>query len=763
MESLNSNGSPPPLTPPEQDDQFFFQTEESAFSYEDQPEVKIYLISHAKGDPNYYKRLGFYCALDTVQDPNDKFLELLEEQKNFIHERRSGLERYYFAKEERYGKRVREAENKINDEKVKLIGHVAELTSYNSKAQQFEQEVCDEEKALTEAMTALGKRKENLIEDAIMAIRRQMEALIENYQKVYADRYKINERTFEDNRPALEIKVEKFKQLRAAAENQWNRIVQKMLGLQLDGVNPFIARWLFYLGIGIATVCGAYFFSIFALSKELNDENISFFFLSGLLFFIQNLFPSDLGIGWRFFYLFAGLASLILIISGISFFCWKLLGKANLPEANTTSTSEQKFDFEAGAEGKLALELQARSTNFYQFWLQVIPIVVIAGIALFVVFLGLQFQNENSAEALRRLDISLTGATIGALLTLMVAGISYLYIIKIVELRADNDEGPQPGYYINIELIITALFFVGATFSLFLLQAKENQQIILIEYLALVLSNGFLLGYALRIKGLFSTQRFLENRILTLSNAIRDNSRPRTLNFTSQEDRNFRKAYFKIQKELFHLMLLKTQLGNTALGGQNANKDVQKALKKRGWRWWQRPFNLRRQRPVIADARLADADLLTEWEARLYPENHAEIREITEKLKRARARFQETAEQITLLKEERTPYCTALKDNIRRLEDSLDGIKRAWEKILFHKARELTALHTLSDSIQADIREGYNLGVWFRSEVGPSPGPGNGNGNGGFDAVAEIITPVDPEPTEPISGDHNEQPNTFDK
>lgn len=741
MPNLNLSESPPPVTISPNGETSFFQPEHPS-SNEESGEVKIYLVNHAQGDSNYYKRLGFYCALDTVQNPNAKFLDLLSEQKDFIKERRAGVQLYYFAKEERYNQRIEDTKLKISDEKVKLLGHVSELSETILELNQQEQEVSTLEEALSESIVILGKRKETLISDATHAVRNQMKELIENYRKVYEDRYSINERTYQDNRPALEIKVEKFRQLREVSENQWGRIVQIMQGLRLDGVNPFLARWLFVLGLGIATVCGAYFFSIFTLSKGLNDENVTFFLLSSLQNFIEHLFLPGTSIGGQFAILFGCLSALIILITAIAFWCWKLLGKFE-PASAAASKADQRISFEANEEVKISLEFTTRSGNFYQFWLQVIPIIIITGIVLITVFLGLSNSPSTDGDILKKLDISLTGATIGALLTLMFAGISFLYIIKVVEPRAENRSENPNVYLNNIELFITALIFAVTTFSLFGLESGGNHQAILFEYVALVLSNGFLLGYALRLKGLFSSLGFLERKILMLTNAIRDNSRPRPLNFTSKEDQVFRKEYFRLQKELFHLMLLKTQLGNTAFGGNNANKTRQKESK-----WWKAIRKKSTDSNSVEDTLIEEIAVLADWEARLFPENHAVIQEMTGKLKRARAKRQEISDRVNMLKEGCTPYCDALKDNIRRLEDSLDATKRELEKILFNKARDFTALHILSDTIQADIREGFNLGMWFRSEVGPGDPPNGYYGNVDFEVIANKF----PEPKYPITG-----------
>jgi hypothetical protein len=219
----------------------------------------------------------------------------------------------------------------------------------------------------------------------------------------------------------------------------------------------------------------------------------------------------------------------------------------------------------------------------------------------------------------------------------------------------------------------------------------------------------------------------LERKTLALTNSIRDNSRPRPLNLTAKEDRVFRKEYFRLQRELFNLMLLKTQLGNQSLGGQNANKMPKtKPIKSQpAEQTWRRFLFFKKKNKSPSEAMSSNIEEETvplisikDWEIRLYPAETIELEQIGKDLVRARIRNRETKEYMEALKENRSSFCDTIQKQIKRLEDAKRSAKVNYEKVIFQRSHYMRALRQQSDSIQSDIREGFNLGIFFRSKVG---------------------------------------------
>ncbi len=702
------------------------------------PEIRHLFETTELLNSRHYKDLGFNCAFNIVENARQTLLGLLAEQKSQILEQREGLATFFATREKRYAQWISEAEKKIDAEKISLQNHLTEIPELTQKSIDAEKERTSLEQLLAEKIIDFGKRKSLLVAEAIESVRNNLNDITENYRTIYEQRFGINQLTYKDNLPALAIKIEQFKKIKIQVEAQWNRLISKMEYWRFDGINPALANWLFYVGIGVATVCGAYFFSIFVLAKQMNDANITFFVLTGFERFIIDFYP-NWTIGERFLMLMAWLLGLSLLISFLTWGCWKLLAFMDIksiPEATVDQT--QNIQFELSEEPQLSFELKAQSSNFFKFWLQILPIIVVLGIFFFISFLGQDLQSStftNSLSELQKLDISLTGAAIGTLLTLLVAALSYLYIINVIEPRSERVIHEHPNLLMrNIELIIASIIFIISLFLLFFLEKNDKdggkQQSVIFQYCLLIIANGFLLGYSLRLKGLFASINFLERKMLSLTNAIRDNSRPRPINLTAKEDRIFQREYFRQQRELYNLMLIKTQLGNQALGGQNANRIIKTKVPTSNKvpsreKFWRRFLTFSKIKEVVAPA---DSPLekdnvslisIEDWESRLYPAETLELEQIGKDLARARIRSREAKERMEAIKENRSEYCEAIQKRLKSLEDSINRTKIKHENDLYQKALYMRMLRQQRDSIQSDIREGFNLGVFFRSEVEP--------------------------------------------
>lgn len=695
--------------------------------------LTIHLKARTFNDPEYYRRLGFYAALDTVNNPSLNFQKLLKDQETFVEDRRHGVEDYYKHRTIRFEYRIDEFNKKIISEKEKLEKHLKELNGAITKESELKNLVIDLETMLSEEKRALGKRKETMVEESINAVRKQLQLITQNYSQIYKERFAINLQTFNDNTKPLQYKANVFQKLKDSAEENWGRLNDKIKLLGLEGVNPFLANWLYYAGIGVATICGAYFFAIFALQKELNDENVSFFFLTGIWHFIQNILPPHWALGYRFLAISFGFIAFAGLLLFITWYCYRLLKKMQEPTTNkeVLKVKEPNYFIEATNDKNFLFELRSKSDSFYGFLLDLLPFIIVVGVSITVVFLGLQtlpaipLSSVNPHNPLNSLDISITGATIGIILTLMVAGIAYLYQIKVIEPRKEKAGAKNAPFKNNIEFIIAILFFFIGTFSLLLVN-KGDQQLVLIEYVAILLSNGFLLGFALRLKGIFGSLRFLENKIIILVNAVQDNSRPRPLNLTDQEDKVFSKEYFSLLQELFMLSKMKARQGSIGIGAENTPLSIVEKS----------PLPPDRPKPILIkflwrnkNGKVRSSGVATmvdekndieKWEERLYPENYAIIQDLNDKWERLCSEYNSARENTRQLLEENTAYANSLKEHISRYEQAINDTGRVIEKDIFEKSKALTLIHFMGGSIQADIREGFNLGTWFRKEVDPN-------------------------------------------
>jgi len=706
-------------------------------------------------DSRFYNRLGFYCAIDTVDDPNEKFRGLLQSQLDLIKEQKELLLGYFTSREDRYTVRIAEIYQKIRTENQKLEEYLLhKLPEARTEAKEFHDEKIEMEVKFSDRVIKFGMQKVSLIEEAIKSTRANLDSIIENFQKTYEKRFGFNDQALKENKAAIAARTRQYELLRQQSEKQWQRLVKKMEVLGFDGLNPGIGNWLFYVGIAIAMICGSYFFAVFVLSKGISDSSLPFFLLKGAASFIHDFFP-NLSLEWRMLALLGSLLVLSLLVTFIAWLAW--VGLRGLASADGNSTDKKRnkdsdindsvaqFDF--ASERDFTFDLRSKGGDFLRFWLQIMPVLLVLSFIFLVVFLTLEKNTGTPSQFidLDKLDVSLTGSVVGALLTLLFAGLFSIYILKIVEPRAEvEEENRLSPIAQNAEMVVASAFFVIALFLLFFLDNKgtmasaEHPEVIF-TYGILVLANGYLLGFALRIRSIFGTLHFLEKRTIMLAQAIRNAALPLELSMTSKEDKIFKKEYTKIQREIFNLLLLKTQLGNQALGGQNANR-IPKFLRRKliphkpklveeapqplagrlkkyffFWRVKDEPEPTAEVSTQKEEERLLTIE---EWENRLFPDATTEIEQLGKELALARARCREATELVTQLEQDRSEYCNTIHDSVRSFEDSINGFKIELEKAITNKRKELRALARQSDSIQTDIRQGYNLGRWFRGTVG---------------------------------------------
>ncbi|MCO6491788.1 MAG: hypothetical protein J5I98_25460 [Phaeodactylibacter sp.] len=688
---------------------------------EDSPEKilsEIILYENTRFEEKHYKRMGFFSAIGAVDKPQESFRDLLSEQHLLQEQRVSKLKELHFTTDLRLSEKIRTTQQSLDDLKLKWLDHIGEIASFKEKKEEAEKRLLELQKLLHDLHQEIGNKKEKLIDERIQAVRRELEGVIENYQKVYEQRFEINQRTYEDNKQALSLKIKRFENLRDQFQARQAQIAEKINALSLAGINPYVSNFFVAAGFAAAVVAG-YFFSIFALSKNLNDENIPFFLIQGLYSFLTQVFQEQ-AIGIQFLYLAGSFTALIFVLTFISWVCHVFLNSLDWIANNKGKKKEGLFTsnrlvIEAGDSENFAFEAFAESNSFFQFWLQIIPILLITGIILILLFLGIEDDNISN------LDTSLTGTVVGSILTFLMTGIVYLYLIRVVEPRiARHPE--RPFLRNNLELVIISGVFLISTLTLLFIKTEEqvHDPLVIIEFVSIILTAAFLLGYALRFKGLIATANFLDRRINALYDAIRDNSRPRPLNLTAAEDRQFKKEYMKLQKQLLELIRQKNDMIGFLMRGDDRGLFRWKfkvrpgsRLPQKWWKFWRASRTINEwEGPALE---------LTEMEKQLLPKETIMIKEVRSEMAELRSQMVKYEEAILARKEERTSYCTELKEEKAKLLNRIDNYNRHRERIKKVLFDRIDAEINLLEKINNNLKEGFDLGMWYRvNKLGPS-------------------------------------------
>ncbi len=681
-------------------------------------QIVVYEPTHL--NERHYKRLGFFSAIEEITDTQKKFQLLIEEQRQLHEERVAHLKELYFISDLRFQQKIETAVKDLEDSRVKWISHVSESSELAIERAKAKQRLDELEEQLHGVHHAIGEKKERLIEDRILAVRKELEAVIENYQKVYEQRYEINKRTFEDNKDALASKVKRFEALKEQFQERQAHITAKVDKLSLAGINPYVANFLVTAGFAAAIVAG-YFFSIFALSKHLNDENVPFFIIQGSHSFITKIFSGNT-LGAQFFLLTLLLLGLVISLTVIVWLCHIWINRSEKSSHRNTirenDSASNRLVVEVGDADSFSYKTYAESGNFFQFWLQLVPILIITGIVFIILFLG------TGASEIGSLDTSLTGTLVGSLLTFLMAGLVYLYLIRIVEPRIERH--PDKSFLRNnAELVSIIVIFIVSTLAMLFLkqETKEHDSLVIVEFTSVILMAAFLLGYALRFKGLIATANFLERRINALYDAIRDNSRPRPLNLTAAEDKRFKQKYLKLQKQLMELMQQKNDMTSYLLRGDDRGwlrKKLQGsssgAKSKKWWGFWK---SKRTQDENPGDGVVLK---LSDLEKQTFPKETMMAKGLMEAIDEVKQQITTLEEAIKARREERTSYCVVLKDEQAKLNNRIDNYRRARERFRKTLFERVDAETIYWEEIMNYLKEGFDLGMWYRvNGLGPSP------------------------------------------
>lgn len=659
-------------------------------------------------DSNYYKKLGFFSSIERKKKYNKYFRIIIKEHRQNIDKKVGQIENTFFLHDIRSQRKISETKKILEQEKINLVIHESEVQSLFSKKQELEENLLILKKERKQLYEQVGNKKEKLIENRINEVNDEIKQLIKNYKEAYEKRFEINQITYNDNKKALDIKIHRFEKLKKEYEERYEESIKTVNNLRQSGITPFIANFLISVGFS-ATLIAGYFFSIFSLSKMLNDENFPFFIIYGLHSFANGLF-TNVTLGDKFFILFGALCGILLFITLISWLSYLLGNKLNDAAFNNRNKNEDTINrmvFELSNSSGITFEAKSQSSDFFRLWINLLPLFFIIGFIFIFVLLG------ADTSQIEKLDISLTGTTIGVLITLALTPLIFIYISKVIEPRIEKNVKNsnlnfQKG---NIELIIAIVIFITSFFLLLFVNSGPHPVSIAV-FISSIVSTSFLLAYGLRFKGLLSSASFLERRINALYDAIKDNSRPRPINLTSFEDRRFKKEYFDLQKQLYTLIKDKNELSIKVLSGT-------KILSKRNGQNEDSRKRLFFFLPIVRKGETLSE--LNALEERYFPKYKMVLEEINMAIAEKRTEGNSLSLKIMEIKERNSILYRKIVESIKRLNDRLDGLERERIKRVKQKNDLVQRVMDAGELQEIDIREGFNLGIWFReNKIGPT-------------------------------------------
>ena len=253
-----------------------------------------------------------------------------------------------------------------------------------------------------------------------------------------------------------------------------------------------------------------------------------------------------------------------------------------------------------------------------------------------------------------------------------------------------------------------------------------NRFISLLEFAICVLLSSFMLGYGLRYKGLISTTEYLERRLKEFSDAIKDNSRARPLNLMLAEGKQFNKKYLELEEELLNLIIAKTKVAKEFLPSEDKKKNSKNSKKQQSF--WDRFFNRSKnnEEDVVANKTVFEMSPIEEV---YFPGFKNHIDELKLQIISKNEELDNTENQLSAIKEDRSEYAKILIHTIEKLENKITNYRKAITNRYFKWTQTIDIQKKLGDKENLEMRDGYDLGMWYRENgIGPTQDYYNNSG-----------------------------------
>ncbi len=693
--------------------------------------------------PSHFTKLGFWAALNNVDNPRKAFDELIQSYITLLEDRRLDLNFSHSFDVERFEEQVLNAEDQTDEIAEKLREQQSEVPALNKEARSIRDRIIGLEKKLTDAYQKLGNAKINLIDNRIRDAFNELNNLIDKYREITKKHREVNQDAKEGNN-AFEIKPDFLEQLKASYHNALENIQKKTVSLGLKG-NWLMNPWYLQIFGLLAAYASGYFFSIFAIKSNLGNVDITFFILTGLFNFVGGV---TLASPWVGHAIVIGLIILLpIMFLLISYFCQRALEKRE--EKQEKKLEDLKVTVNENNE--IQIKNIAEINDFYSFLLKRLPFLyIVCVIFAFVAFGYFGALNPSFVPnpTLNNLSTSLSGFMVGVNLSLAFSGIIYIYILNVIEPRQENssdldqEEESKKRKYVfrsNIELIAVILLSLALFFVLLIGLEKyflfDISKVVLnkVAFIALLLFTlsllitAFTFGYGMYFSGIIEAKVNTERQLRFITQKLAYNRFP-SIKPALIADKTFGTKYIEIVNKLLDLISNKTDLAGKFV----PKKESQSKQKQENAAPF---FNFlpRRIRKYFSDNRSEGErlqDHLRELDERVdlppedeyyFPEIASEINSLDARIKENKKRLLTTEADIRNRKEEKSDHVLNLKADKIKLEEKT----REWNKHLsfLHREqfKEVERFNRKHQKELTELNDGFNLALWFIAGGGQPP------------------------------------------
>jgi hypothetical protein len=668
--------------------------------------------------PDTMKRRGFFEAIKHRDSPMQHLAALLQEYEQQARQQMEAASQLAEKKTQHLQQRVAQQQERIEELKLKL-GEAAQYKEADDPVfQGLLQELTNEEakllaaqQRLTEVRIKLGEAKAGIIHKSLEEAETQVKSALHIQTLIYDETRQLNQKKFADEKDHLTHLADGYRDLYQSYEKRYKKTEQYLMVLDVDGISPITTQILTTVGTVSFGVAG-FFFSTFAGNAGFGNQDMLYFVFRGILDTAKTPTPA-----WLKILILMGLIALVTLVSmGCHYLIQRLKrnsGEDVLSEMNIAAALTKKMrDIEY--EGRVS------SNNWYGFWLQLIPGLLIAGLLILGIARKSDDQNVNAINA------SSEGLIVGSGIAIAFAGLIYLYIIKIVEPRLVKRYTADPNTQVNWirsnwELVAIATvflcFLLGITVIPYepsstgvnIIPLDKQTRFAILLFVAICLTGSTSFAYSVRSRGLIETGRYMERVLRRIKQAIAYCSSaeaPELNNKVAEEHGNI------IQHVLRQLSFKATIDKEGVYREQRIKKESELGF-------WEKLFR-KKEAPVLEEPDRV-ITITAPWEEQYFPHLVDELKAVDFEYISQKKRTDKAADALQQYRTTRQTHQQLYAQEISACQDRIAALEEKIETAYRQNVHRRQQITNTANVIIVDILDGFHLGLWYR-ENGMGPG-----------------------------------------
>jgi NADH:ubiquinone oxidoreductase subunit 3 (subunit A) len=667
--------------------------------------------------PDTVRKRGFFEAISHNGPHQSKLELLLRSYEEKARDRITDLEIYFEKKIQHLRNRIATSQARIDELKQKITATELYNEKDDAKLQQLLQEklreennLTDTQRQITDIRIRLGEAKAGIINKSLDDAESQVKKALNIHNIVYDETRLINRKKYEDEKDYLQQLAKSYQELHDYYKQRYEKVSKYLQVLDVDGISPITTGALTTIGT-VSFGAAGFFFSTFAGNAGFGNQDMFYYLLDGVIRTAAG--PTNALVK------LAVLVSLLAVITLISLGCDALIYRLRRKRDDDI---RHKFALGAQMSNKLDLldyQLSLRSNNWYAFWLQLVPGIFIAG--LIIISLS---QNYKSSE-LNKINASSEGLIIGTSIAISLAGLIYLYIIKIVEPRLLKRYEANPTERINWmkanwELVAVVILFIVFSICIILIPYAVAGIAIPVDYqiryamllfLAICLVGSMSFAYGVRNRGLIQTGRYLERVVKGLNSAIAYCSAPEAPDVHHALAPEHGNVLEHVLKQLSFKAAVNIGDGRTRRKRKSTGffGDLMDALKRS-----------KKNEEESTPEHLSSVTIMEPWEERYFPHIVDELKAKEFEYREKRSKLQSVQDSVTDHKTTRINTLRMQENEVALCGENIKECETQLELVMKERSDRMQQQREENDEIITNLLDGFHLGVLYRENgLGP--------------------------------------------